>query len=72
MAERVSTGGTMEFQYQKGHRPKPTKEFTIEIEEAYDRARIRKAKERRNRAIVWIVVIILILAALGIWWFTRK
>lgn len=72
MAEKVSTGGTMEFRYQKGQKVKPTKEFTIEIEQAYDKARERKAKERRNRIIMWIVIILVLILLFGVWWFSRN
>jgi hypothetical protein len=71
MAETVSTGGNMQFQYRKGHGPKPTKEYRIEIEEAYDKYYDRKKKEKKNRIMIWIVIVILILLAFGIWWFMR-
>lgn len=72
MAETVSTGGNMQFQYRREHRPKPTKEYRIEIEEAYDKARVRKAKERRNKIIMWTVIVLVLILLFGIWWFTRN
>jgi hypothetical protein len=72
MAERVSTGGNMQFHYQKGHRPETSKEYKLEIEEAYNKYYDRRRKERKNQIIFWIVVAILILLAFGIWWFSRN
>jgi hypothetical protein len=72
MAETVSTGGTRQFQYPKGYAPKPTKEYKIEIDKAYNKYYDRKKKERKNRIIILIIIAILILVGLGIWWVTRK
>lgn len=69
MAERVSTGGTMQFEYRKGQRPKPTKEYKLEIEQAYNKYYDRKKKEKRNRTIMWIVVVIIVLLVLGFLYF---
>jgi hypothetical protein len=72
MAETVSTGGVKQFVRPKGYGPKPTREYKMEIENAYDKYYERRRKERKNRIIVWVVIALIILAGLGIWWATRK
>ena len=71
MAETVHTGGLNTFVRPKGHYPKPSKEFMIEIEEAYDRARERKKKEKKRKILI-LFVAILILLVLGVWWFLSR
>jgi len=67
MAETVSTGGTMQFRYKKGHHPKATKEYKVEIEEAYNEYYNRRKEEKKRKTLVWIIIaIIAILILLGI------
>lgn len=63
MAEKVSTGGNMTFNYDKGHAPKLDERGRREIEEAYARAEERKRKERRNRIILGVVIALIVVAA---------
>lgn len=69
MAETVSTGGTKQFKYPKGYAPKPTKEYKLEIDEAYNKYYDRRKCERKRRIWIWIILAILvILVLLGFWW----
>ncbi len=60
MVEKVHTGGTTEFQYKKGKKFKLEKEREQAIEDAYEKARIRKARERKRNLIILIILLILI------------
>tara|TARA_Y100000310_G_C20683361_1_gene817442 strand:+ start:1811 stop:2029 length:219 start_codon:yes stop_codon:yes gene_type:complete len=72
MAEKVETGGLMSFRYEKGSHGKLEDKEKREIEGAYARAEERKMRERRNRMIMWIVIIaVLLLVVWGIWFFLR-
>ena len=62
MSERVSTGGIKTFQYEKGHNPKLSTEEKLEIKEAYAKADERRRKEKRNRLIITIIAIVIILS----------
>jgi hypothetical protein len=72
MAETVATGGIKQFQYPRGYSPKPTKEYKLEIDEAYNKYYDRRKRERKQKIWIWIIVAILILLGLIIWWTTRK
>lgn len=63
MGEDVETGGLMKFRYDKGSGRRMSDEERAEIRSAYLRAEERKARERRNRIIFWIVGIVIALAA---------
>ncbi len=65
MPETVNTGGVKSFDYSKLERQKLGDEKKREIREAYSLAAERKRKDKRNKIIVWIIVI-LILIVLGI------
>lgn len=72
MGEDVETGGLMKFRYEKGQRGRLSESEKNEIRDAYARAEERKAQERRNRIIFWIVGIVIALAAAGaIYYFLR-
>ncbi|MFH1290073.1 MAG: hypothetical protein ABIH92_01560 [Nanoarchaeota archaeon] len=64
MAETVSTGGNMQFQYKKGHSPRKDKEYELEIDDAYNKYYDRRKKERKRKTIIWIVIIIAIILLL--------
>ncbi|MBU0466445.1 MAG: hypothetical protein KKD94_01295 [Nanoarchaeota archaeon] len=64
MAETVSTGGAMQFRYKKGHHPKPSKEYKLEINNAYSKYYERKKKEKKRKTIIWILIIITIIILL--------
>jgi len=61
MAERVSTGGTITFEYQKGHTPKINTEQKKEIRGAYEKYYKRKAKEKKRRNILIALAVIILL-----------
>jgi hypothetical protein len=65
MAEEVSTGGLVKFRYDKGGESNLSDEKKREIREAYAAADERKARERRNRILFWIIGLVG-LAALGL------
>jgi len=67
MAEEVNTGGLKKFVSKKS--PKIEPELAKNIDEGYEKADIRKVKERRNK-IILVIIIILILLVLGIVVFT--
>ena len=62
MTSRIRTGGLKEFVYSKEHEPKLTQEESLGIEQAYEKARIRKRKEK---IVKWGVIILIILIILG-------
>lgn len=62
MAEEVNTGGLIRFV--RKNEEKIDKETENKIDEAYKRAEIRKAKERRNK-IIWVSIAIILLLILG-------
>ncbi|MFH1802709.1 MAG: hypothetical protein ABH864_04670 [archaeon] len=67
MAETVSTGGAMQFRYKKGYQPKASKEYKLEIDEAYNKYYDRRKKEKKRKTITWIIIaIIIILIVLGV------
>ena len=66
MAETVTTGGNVQFQYQRGHNPKIPKEYKLEIDEAYNKYYKRKKREGKRNIILLIVIVLLIILALAI------
>ena len=72
LGERVNTGGLMDIVHPKGAERKMSESERNEIREAYARAEERKARERRNRIVFWIVGLIGLMVASGlIYYFTR-
>lgn len=65
MAEEVSTGGLVTFRYEKGEQPALGEEQKKEIRDAYAVADERKARERRNEIILWIIGAVLLAGLLG-------
>jgi len=65
MPERVNTGGVKSFDYSKLEKQNLSDKQRKEIRDAYAKAAERKAREKRNRIIIWIIVI-LVLIVLGI------
>lgn len=68
MAEEVSTGGMKSFSYDN-RELKLDEERKKAIEEGYAQAAERKAQEKRNRIIIWIVGGLIALVILGFWLF---
>lgn len=66
MTEEVSSGGLHKFRYEKGAGSKLSVEKKKEIEGAYGQYYERKALEKRNRIIFWIIGILVGLGALGL------
>ena len=65
MAERVSTGGMMTFDYRNKTSSKLKEEDKKEINDAYEKHYEHKRREKKRKSIIWIIVlIILILLAL--------
>lgn len=64
MAEEVSTGGLRSFRY-GSEELKLDEERKKAIEEGYEMASERKAREKRNNRILLIAAVILILGILG-------
>ena len=61
MAEKVQTGGTKTFAYDKSSQSELNEKEKREIEKAYQKADERKAREKRNKIIVIVTVILLVL-----------
>lgn len=72
MAEDVQTGGLYKFRYGKGSGSKLSEEQRNEIREAYARADERKAREKRNKIIFWIIGIIIFIVLIGIGYLILK
>jgi UDP-N-acetylmuramyl pentapeptide phosphotransferase/UDP-N-acetylglucosamine-1-phosphate transferase len=68
MAEDVSTGGLHRFRYEKGEAPKLSGEKKKEIHEAYEKYYERRARERRNKIIFWLIGILVLIALTGFVW----
>lgn len=66
MAEHVETGGLMKFKYEKGQGKGLSESERGEIRAAYARAEERKALERRNRIIFWIIGLLGLLIVSGL------
>ncbi len=60
MAEEVLTGGLKRFIYDKHYDPKLSPKEKKEIEEAYKQASERKYRERRNKIIIFIFILLLV------------
>jgi len=58
MIERVSTGGLMDFKYNKNHNLKLSKEEKSDIEKAYLNYDKRKKKEKIRKYIILITILI--------------
>lgn len=72
MGEDVETGGLIKFRYEKGHQAKLSEYERNEIRDAYAKAEERKARERKNRIIFWILGLIGLIVVSGlIYYFTR-
>jgi hypothetical protein len=69
MAEEVSTGGLKKFSYGSDNRLKLDNERKSAIATGYEQYDSRKAREKRNRMIFWIVAGLVVLAGFGIWKF---
>ena len=63
MVEEIKTGGLKKFVV--GKTSKIDKELARKIDEAYEKAEIRKAREKRNKVILIIIIILVILAGLS-------
>lgn len=61
MAEKVSTGGNVSFEYDKGYNPKLKTHQKKEIEEAYDRYYERKKREKKRRTAIIAIIVAIIL-----------
>jgi hypothetical protein len=64
MAENVSTGGLMKFRYGKNEKPKISEDLKRDIQDAYGKYYERKAKELRNKRMLWLLAGLVILVAL--------
>lgn len=64
MAERIHTGGLKSFEV--GKTEKIESERTAKIEEAYKKAELRKAKEKRRKIIIitGLIIILIIISYL--------
>jgi hypothetical protein len=71
MAEKVSTGGNMQFKYEKGHQPKMKEEERYEIQQAYNEYYDRKKREKRRRNWLIVAAIVLIII-LGVVYFVMR
>jgi len=66
MTTRTHTGGLKEFVYPKGHQQRRlTQEESLGVKEAYEKARIRKRKER---IIKWGIIGLIILIVISYVW----
>ena len=61
MAENVSTGGVMQFQYQKNNSPRLDPERRKEIGDAYEDYYERKERKERSKKILFVILGIIIL-----------
>jgi len=66
MAEEVGTGGLHKFRYEKGESSRLSEEKRKEIGEAYGKYYERRAREKRNRTIFWIIGIVILILLLGL------
>ena len=62
MVERVLTGGTMPFAYDRNHAPKLDKESEAEIDKAYNKYYERKRKEKRKTWLIIILILMILIA----------
>ena len=64
MVEKVSTGGLMKFDYSSTKSGKLDEARRKDIERGYTEYYERKARERKNKIILWVVVGIVLAAIL--------
>lgn len=72
MGENVETGGLMKFSYKQGEKQELSEQRKREIKEAYEKAGIRKDKEKRDKLIWWIVGIIIFVLIVGAFIYFRN
>ena len=65
MAEEASTGGLKSFKYDKGSESKLDAERKNAIAQGYGEYYERRAREKRNRIILWVVVGLVVIGTLG-------
>jgi predicted nucleic acid-binding Zn ribbon protein len=65
MVEEVNTGGMMRFVH-SGKVGKLNEEDRRAIQRGYAEAEERKKRERKNKIIIWMIIVLLILT--GIWY----
>ncbi|MBS3088736.1 hypothetical protein J4402_03055 [Candidatus Pacearchaeota archaeon] len=61
MVEKVQTGGTKTFDYNKSSQSKLDERERKEIEKAYQKADERKRREKRNKIILIVSILLLLL-----------
>ncbi len=66
MAENVETGGVMKFNYKGREEKRISEEMKRKIEEGYKEAGMRKAKEKRERAVFWLVGVLFLILLIGL------
>ncbi len=66
MAENVETGGLMKFNYGKLDKQQASDRIKREIREAYEKAEIRKAEDKKKIIIWWITGIVLFILIIGL------
>lgn len=65
MTSKTHTGGLKEFVYPKGHKPRGlTLEEELGIKEAYEKARIRKRKEKIIKLGIIVLIILVVVGYL--------
>lgn len=70
MTEDVQTGGLMKFRYGKGNGPRLDDKRKKDIQDAYAQFYERRAIERRNRTIFWVLALIaLVIFGFVVWRF---
>lgn len=62
MPESVNTGGTVKFHYNKNYNPRFSEKQKQEIRDAYQASYERKAREKRNKIILYSTIAIIIIA----------
>ena len=68
MAERVNTGGLMDFDYSKWEKKsKLSKQQKDDIERGYDEYYGRKEREKRKKFFIIVLIIILVVAGVLAW-----
>ena len=65
MTEQVQTGGLMQFRYANQERTEIDPERRNDIEMGYAEANERKRKEKRNKIVFWIIIVLIFLLILG-------
>ena len=64
MAERVETGGLINFSYDNDSGSKLSNRKKKEIEKAYGKYHERRKREKRNKIIKWSAAILLLISLL--------